>query len=168
LMSVIVIKAPRLKLLALLVLDVGMVAGSAWLARSHAAPPVTEIVGWTGLLFFGLCGGWILSRLFSHRISLVLDRNGLLDNSSALPAGRIPWDQIRDAGIVTIHHQRLLGIDVKDRTILPHPKLGKANVAIAGYPVFIASTAIDRTLEELQDLIARYRKDPKARAELDS
>lgn len=163
----IVVKAPRLKLLTLIVLDVVMVAGSAWLALSHVLPPVTEIVGWTGILFFGLCGGWMLSRLFSHRISLALDRNGLVDNSSALPSGKIPWDQISRLGITTLQHQRLLGIDVRDRTVLPHPRLGDANVGIAGYPVYIASTAIDRKLEDLHDLIARYWKDPKARAELD-
>lgn len=169
-MSVIVVRAPRLKLLYLIVLDVGMVAGSAWLALSHVLPPVTEIVGWTGILFFGLCGGWILSRLFSHRISLVLDRNGLLDNSSALPAGGIPWDRISRLGITTIQHQRLLGIDVRDRTPGSdlRRKLEEANIGIAGYPIYIAPTAVDRTLEELHDLIAKYWKDPRARTELGS
>jgi hypothetical protein len=166
-LSVIVIKAPRLKLLWLIVLDVGMVGASAWLALSHAVPPLTEIVGWAGILFFGLCGGWILSRLFSHRISLVLDRNGLLDNSSALPAGKISWDQISRLGITTLRNQRLLGIDVRDRAALSHRRLGDANIGLAGYPIYIASTAIDRSLEELQDLIAKYWKDPQARASLE-
>jgi hypothetical protein len=164
----IVVRAPRLKLLILIVLDVGMVAASAWLARSHAVPPVTELVGWTGIVFFGLCGGWILSRLFSHRISLALDRNGLLDNSSALPAGKIPWDQISRLGITTLQHQRFLGIDVRDRAPGSdlRRKLDDANIGLAGYPIYIASTSVDRTLEELHDLIAKYWKDPKVRAEL--
>jgi len=169
---VIVVKAPRLKLLFLLFLDVLMVAASAGLARFHRIPPVPELVGWAGILFFGFCGGWILSRLFSHRISLVLDRDGLVENSSALPGGRIPWEQITRIGITTVEKQRFLGIDVRDRTLLPSSTsrfrrwLDGQNLGITGFPVNIPSTTIDRTLEELHDLIAKYWKEPKARTEL--
>ena len=168
----IVVRAPRLKILFLFVLSLIMVAAAAALALSHAVPPLTEALGWCGLLFFGLAGGWILSRLFSHRISLILDREGLLDNSSAFPTGRIAWDQISRVGITEIRRQRFLGIDVRDRTVLPTSTsafgrwIAKANADIAGYPVTVPTTAIDRRLEDLHDLIGRYWKEPKARAEL--
>jgi hypothetical protein len=170
----IVVRAPRHKLLFLLTLSGVMVAASGGLVIGHWVPPLTELVGWIGILFFGLCGGWILSKLFSHRISLIIDRDGLLDNSSALPAGRIPWDQIARIGITKVESQRFLGIDVRDRTLLATPTSGLRrwaedfNAAVAGYPFGIPATTIDRTLEELHDLIARYWKDPKARLELDS
>jgi len=169
---VIVVRAPRLKLLFLFVLDVIMVAASACLAIFHFVPPVTELVGWAGILFFGLCGGWILSRFFSHRISLVLDRDGLVENSSALPTGRIAWEQITRIGITAVHNQRFLGIDVRDRALLPSSTskfrrwIDDQNLGITGFPVNIPSTTIDRTLEELHDLIAKYWKEPKARTEL--
>ena len=167
----IVVKAPRHKLLFLFTLSLVMVAASAGLAVGHWVPPLTELVGWCGILFFGLCGGWILAKLFSHRVSLILDREGLLDNSSALPVGRIPWDQITRVGIAEIEKQRFLGIDVRDRSVLAtwafRRWVGEVNVGLAGYPVYVPSTAIDRSLEEFHDLIARYWKDPKARTELD-
>ena len=169
----IVVRAPRYKLFFYFVLSLIMVAGSAWLALFPWVLFPVKVVGLIGILFFGLCGGWILAKLFSKRISLVLDREGLLDNSSALPAGRIPWDQIARMGIMKVENQRFLGIDVRDRTLLPSSASAfrkwaeDFNLAVSGYPLGIPSTTIDRTLEELHDLIARYWKDPKARTELD-
>jgi hypothetical protein len=168
----IVVKAPRSKLLFLFSLSLVMVAGSAWLVVGLPLTGITQVVGAVGMLFFGVCGGWILSRLFSHRVSLILDRDGLLDNSSALPVGRIPWDQIDRIGIATVERQRFLGIDVRDRSLLATPTTAfrrwaeDFNAAVAGYPFGIPSTTIDRPLEELHDLIAKYWKDPKAREEL--
>jgi len=149
-----------------------MVAGSAWLVVGLPLTGLTQVVGAAGLLFFGVAGGWILSKLFSHRISLILDREGLVDNSSAIPGGRIPWDQIARVGITSMNSQRFLGIDVRDRKMLPSSDsafrrwIDDVNLGLVGYPVNIPSTSIDRTLEELYDLIVRYWKEPKAREEL--
>jgi hypothetical protein len=167
---VIVVRAPHPKLLFLFTLSVLMVAGSAWLA--WAVRPFTTIIGLVGVLFFGLCGGWILARLFSNRVSLLLDRVGLIDNSSALPAGRIEWDQISRVGITTIEKQRFLGIDVKDRTILASSSsafrrwVDETNLALVGFPVNVPSTTIDRPLEDLEAAILRYWKHPETRTEL--
>ena len=168
----VVVRAPRLKILFLFVLSLIMVAASAWLAVTVPVAFLTWPVGLAGICFFGLAGGWILSRFFSHRISLILDRDGLVDNSSALPAGRIPWDQITRVGISTIQNQRFLGIDVRDRTILAsstsafHRWVDETNVALVGFPVNVPSTTIDRKLEDLLELVLRYWKEPKARTEL--
>jgi hypothetical protein len=169
----IVVRAPRHKLLFLVVLCALAVAASAWLALSHAAPPLTEVAGWMGLLFSGLCGGWWLSKLFSHRVSLIVDRIGLVDNSSGTPAGRIAWEEITRVGITTVVNQRFLGIDVRDQSRLVSSSsafrrwIDQANKGITEYYVNIPSATVDRTLEELHDLIARYWKDPTARTELD-
>lgn len=169
----IVIRTPRLKLCFLFVLSLAMVAASAWLALGLPAWFFFPgIVGWLGILFFGFAGGWLLSRLFSHRIALILDRNGILDNSSAVPAGRIAWGEITRVGITTVSDQRFLGIDVRDRALLPSSNsefrrsIDDANAGITGFPVNVPSTTVDRTLEELHESILRYWKDPKARTEL--
>ena len=169
-----VVRTPRLKLIALFLLSAGMVAGSAWLIVGQPLWPVTALPGAVGLLFFGLCGGWSLSRLFSHRVSLILDREGILDNSSAIPTGRILWEQISRVGITTVSNQRFLGIDVKDRSSLatstsPFRRwMHDQNAGITGYPVNIPATTIDHSLEELEALIVRYWKRPETRQELDS
>ena len=168
----IVVRAPRHKLAFLFALSLVMVAGSAWLALFLPEAVLPAVVGAAGMLFFGVCGGWILARLFSHRVSLILDREGLLDNSSAIPAGKIPWDQISRIGFTSVSSQRFLGIDVKDRSVLASSSsafrrwMDDANAGITGFPVNIPSTTIDRTLEELEALILRYWKHPESRSEL--
>lgn len=168
----IVVRAPRWKLLLLLACSLLLVGASAWLIVGSPVWPITMFPGGLGILFFGLCGGWILSRLFSNRVSLILDRDGLLDNSTAVPAGRIAWEQISRVGISAVSSQRFLGIDVKDRDALASSSsafrrwMDAQNSGITGYPVNIPSASVDRSLEELQDLIVRLWKRPEARADL--
>ena len=40
--------------------------------------------------FFGLCGLYALAKLFDTAPGLVIDDQGIIDNSSGLSAGRIP------------------------------------------------------------------------------
>ena len=170
---VVVIRAPRLKLGFLFVLSLIMVAGSAWLAFGLPAWFIIPgIAGWIGILFFGFAGGWYLSRLFSNRKSLILDQEGLLDNSSGIPAGRIGWDQISRVEIVSVNNQRFVGIDVVDRKALVYASsrlqqsIEDMNLGITGFPVHIPSFAVDRSLEELRDLILKYWQNPKERKSL--
>ena len=169
----IVIRAPRLKLCWLLFLSLVMVAASAWLAFGMPAWFILPAVaGWIGILFFGFCGGWYLSRLFSNRMSLIFDQHGLIDNSSGIPTGRIGWDQISRVDIVSVENNRFVGIDVVDRKMLASSSspfrryFHEGNAGITGLPIHIPSFAVDRSLEELRDLILKYWQNPKERKSL--
>jgi len=174
----IVIRARRWKLTLLFLLSVGMTAASAWLAFGIPIPAVFVFagigaVGIVGMLFFGIAGGWILSRLLSHRVSLVIHREGILGNSSAIPAGQIAWKQMSRIEITAVADQRFIGIDVHDRTALRSRRswlqrwIENANVGVGGFPINIPATTLDRPIEQLLELIVRYWKDPEARRELD-
>lgn len=52
------------------------------------------ILAYCGIAIFAVCGLYCLIRLFDFRPGLVVDEDGLVDNSSALAAGRIWWDDI--------------------------------------------------------------------------
>jgi hypothetical protein len=134
--------------------------------------PLTKAVGFLGILFGGLTGGWFLSRMFSNRRSIILDQEGLLDNSSGIPAGRIGWDQIARVDIVTLQNNRFVGIDVVDRKALASSSspfrqyIEASNAALTGFPVNIPSFAVDRSPEELRDLILKFWQNPKERKTL--
>ena len=170
----IVIRAPRMKLLFLFALSAIFVAAGSWLFLIPMSflSPLTKAVGLLGILFGGLSGGWYLSRMFSNRMSLILDQEGLLDNSSGAPAGRIGWDQISRVGIVSLQNNRFVGIDVVDRKAFAASSspfrryIEESNAAITGFPVNIPSFAVDRSLEELRDLIRKYWQNPKERKTL--
>src|SRR5258706_3202126 len=152
----IVIRARRGKLATLFVLSLGMVACSVWISWRQPFPLllVSRPAGALGILFFGVAGGWILSRLFSHRVSVILHRDGLLDNSTAFPAGPIAWEHISRVEITSVLNERFVGIDIKDRTALPSSSspfrrfIDDANTGIPGLPVHIPTPASNRPLQQ--------------------
>lgn len=123
------------------------------------------------LLFFGWSGGITLRRLFSHRVALILDRRGVLDNSTMYPAGFIAWAEIARTGIVRVNRSTFLGMDVDDRDALygrsKHSRHLWENAHLHNYPVLIPAYLLDRKTEDLVQLIERYRSDKIAREQLD-
>jgi hypothetical protein len=172
---VIVIRSSRLRLVALLLGSGAFVAAGFWFVlypplTLAVGPYVLCAIGVASILFFGLMGGILLKRVFSHGIALVLDRNGILDNSSGVPAGRIAWDEITQVAPVESSGARFLGIDVKDREKLyarvRHPNALRRNADIYRYPVQIPEITLDRKVEDLARLIEQYRADRLARETL--
>jgi len=172
---VIIIRSSRLRLAALFLASLLFVAGGFWFVlfpplTLPVGPYVLCAIGVVSILFFGLVGGILLKRLFSHGIAVVLDRNGILDNSTGIAAGRISWDEILDVGPVEASGARFLGIDVKDREKLyarvRHPKAIRLNADAYRYPVQIPEITLDRKVEDLGRLIEQYRADRMTRETL--
>lgn len=171
----ILIRTGRLRLLALLLGSAVFVALGFWFilfppATLAVGPHMLVAIGLASVLFFGLCGGILLKRFLSHRIALVLDRRGVLDNSTATPAGFVDWNEILSTGIVTTSGVKFVGIDVRDREALyersPRGRMLRTNADLHQYPVLIPEVTLDRKPEELQQLIDRYRSDKPAREQL--
>lgn len=171
----IVIRTVRLRLLALLCGSSAFVALGFWFILwpplgGPVGPTLLCVLGVASVLFFGLLGGIFLKRLLGHRIALVLDRRGIIDNSSACPAGRILWEELTDAGVVTSSGARFLGLDVKNREAL-YARVARAgllreNASLFHYPVQVPEIVLDRTVEALLAEVLRYRDDPRARETL--
>ena len=171
----IIIRTGRLRLAALLLGSLVFVALGFWFVLY---PPVTLTVGpyvlcaigVASILFFGLAGGILLKRLFSHGIAVILDRRGVHDNSTATPAGFVSWEEIAGTGIVTFSHVQFVGIDVKNREALyersTHARMLKANVDLHHFPVLIPEVTLDRKAEALRQLIDRFCADKPARETL--
>lgn len=171
----IVIRSSRLKLFALLLGSAAFVAAGFWFVlypplTLTVGPYVLSAVGVASILFFGLTGGILLKRFFSHGIAVVLDRKGILDNSSGIPAGRITWEEIAEVAPVETSGARFLGIDVRDREKLYarvlHPQALRRNADLFRYPVQIPEITLDRRVEDLARVIEQYRGDRLARETL--
>src|SRR5882757_1342609 len=52
------------------------------------------IVGWASIIFFGLCAIMIFRKFFDNKSGLVINSDGILDNSSGVSAGLIAWADI--------------------------------------------------------------------------
>ena len=171
----IVIRSSRLKLFALFVGSAAFVAAGFWFVlypplTLTVGPNVLCAIGVASILFFGLMGGILLKRLLGHGIAVILDRKGLVDNSSGISAGRISWDEILEVAPVESSGARFLGIDVRDREKLyarvRHPKMLRFNADTYRYPVHIPELTLDRKVEDLARLIEQYRGDRLARETL--
>jgi hypothetical protein len=55
--------------------------------------------GLAGVLFFGFAACWFLAHAFIPDPALVIDSLGLNDNSTAVSAGRIEWDEVALVGL---------------------------------------------------------------------
>src|SRR5262245_19949122 len=77
-------------------------------ADQFSSPLYVEAVAIAAIGFFGLCGLFALFKLFDTTPGLILDAEGITDNSSAVSAGRIPWSDITGFTITSVQKQRFL------------------------------------------------------------
>jgi hypothetical protein len=98
---------------------------------------------------------------------LVIDEVGILDNSSAVAAGRIFWHEIIGFRISEISGQRFITIEVIDpkrfidRCGFVMRFLNSAKHDFVGSPINISSNALQADLDELVRLLVawlEYRK----------
>jgi hypothetical protein len=157
-------------LLATLVAALVIVAAGAF-------PPqqawLAGIGGGLALLVFGAATISAASRLFGRQPGLVLDHEGILDNTSFSSVGRVPWTEITGVRVVhppgfrnrpfgpTIRPPRFVIVDVRDpRPFLRRGNLLKrwlirANAWGLGSPVAIAPSSVDVDTDKLIDYIRR-------------
>ena len=59
-------------------------------------PLVIKGFGILGILFFGATGISGFRKIFDKKVGLIIDSNGITDNSNASSIGLIEWDDISD------------------------------------------------------------------------
>jgi hypothetical protein len=172
----IVVRTGRIRLFLLTLGSLAFVGlGLLFVLRPPLGLPLARelmmALGFVTLLFFGVAGGVLLRRLFGHRIALVIDRNGIVDNSTATPAGRVAWEEMTRIGIFeAARGARFIGIDVRDREALyaraKRPAMLRENVRMYDYPVQISEIALDRRAEEMLAFLEECRFNKKTRSQL--
>jgi hypothetical protein len=93
-MNQLIIKNSNSKYILLLLMTIGIVAGSAWLVSRG------DRVGWLGLICFGPGIPLFIRQLLDTRPRLVIDESGVLDRT--LGVGRIAWGDIESAYVKSI------------------------------------------------------------------
>jgi hypothetical protein len=147
-----------------------VVVGCVWLRapRDSGAPttPALEILSVIGILFFGSAALFAARKVLDGTPALVLDSEGMLDNSSALAVGRVRWAEITQIRVIEVARQRYLSVSVRD----PEPflekggplrrKLNRANFLKVGAPINIKATTLampfDRVVERVSDFYRMY------------
>jgi amino acid permease len=121
---------------------------------------IPRIVGSMGLIFFGVCGAFIFKKFFDDKPGLVVDRDGILDNSSAVSGQLIPWDMIKGIRKTNFLGTGFVLIDLDNpQNFINEAKsnvtkrLMWGNYKTTGTPTSLSSVALTCSFDELYDLI---------------
>jgi hypothetical protein len=104
----------------------------------------------------------------------VIDREGMIDNCSAVAAGRIFWHEIRGLAVSEVAGQRFLAIHVADPDRLlarigsVRRAVGAGSARTMGSSVDISAGALrvdfDQLVRTVADVLARHRRAGEAAA----
>jgi hypothetical protein len=125
-------------------------------------PLLVRAIGIIGIIFFSLIFLLAFRKLFDKRPGLILNRDGLFDNSSGVSAGLIPWPDILGTRIYQVHRQKQLVILVRDpekyiaRGSKARQLLNRTNFKMIGSPIAITSTSLKINFDDLLNLVNEY------------
>lgn len=118
-------------------------------------------IGAAAAIFFGPIGVFAMRRVFDPTPALIVDAEGIVDNSSAVASGRILWSEITGISTSEVVGQRFVNIHVAD----PSRFLARGNVvqryfrrmnsSMAGTPISISPNAVPLGFDDLNSLLQR-------------
>lgn len=128
-------------------------------------PTRIAIAGYAAILFFGICAVFFIGKLLDTKPGLVIDDEGLIDNSGGLSVGRILWEDIENISVIQMHRQKLLMLRVKNpqhyigrqKTSLKR-KLMELNYKMYGTPLSISANGLKIPFHELLSLVTQKFK----------
>lgn len=181
-----IIELSRAKLALMVVGSLLFVAAGVWfLLASDDSSLVTTLdrfvppafvhgLGIVAMLFGAAGVAWGIAKSRDRKPGLVLNAEGMVDNSSAVAAGFIPWSEVTGVETFQISSQRMLVIRVADpakyieRGGAVKRSLNRANASMCGSPIVISSNALRIPFDELRrEVVAfssRYAGDPRPNA----
>lgn len=132
--------------------------------RRFGSPLLVHGVGIVSIVFFGVIGAFGVKKLFNNKPGLVLNSSGVIDNSSGVSAGLIPWSEILSAETYEIHKQKMLIIKVRNPQKYIEQggalkrALNNANHKMCGSPIAITSNTLKVDFSELLSLFEEYKQ----------
>jgi hypothetical protein len=160
------------KLRLLFVGSILFVAMGIWMVQLDVAdieahsrynnPVMMHGIGVVAILFFGLCAVFGARKLLDKRPGLILNSAGLLDNSSAVAAGFVPWSEVVGFSIFEVQHQKTLVVRVREpeRYIAAggmfKRMLNRMNYKLCGSAVVISVNSLKLSFDELLEISHTY------------
>lgn len=131
--------------------------GNHWLFEN---PVVIFIAGLASVIFFGLVAVTIFRKFFDNKPGLTINRQGIIDNSSGVSAGLVPWTDIQEIKISQVMSQKFLMFIVKNpedylvKVTNPLKRNAmKMNYKTYGSPISISSNALQTNFDDLHKLL---------------
>ena len=121
------------------------------------------VLGLVAILFFGGIAMLVIRKLFDSRPGLIINEQGLMDNSGGLSAGQILWTDIEDISVLQIQRQRLILVFVKNHQDYIDRqsngwkrKLMTMNYRQYGTPLSISTNGLKISFDELVEILKQH------------
>lgn len=118
------------------------------------------LIGYVCIVFFGFCSIYAGMKLFDKKSALVIDEEGIQDNSSGVAASKILWKDVKGVYEETVSGQRFIMIDVRNpKDYLTKEKnpikrrMMELNFKLYGTPIHITANALKISYDDLLKLI---------------
>jgi len=163
----------RVKLVFLLLGGLVFAAAGAWMLSLEEAeivelrrlsnPTLFRGIAAVALAGGALCVYFAIRKMFDSRPGLVLSAEGILDNSSGVAAGLIPWADITGFTVYEVHRTKMLIVMVRDnekylqRGNPVQRALHRANTRMVGSPIAISSSTLKIGFDELCAEVEAWR-----------
>ncbi len=118
-MKEIIIQLSKKKLALLFFGAIGFIIACFWSIQTAETKSTfntlyLKISSTIGIIFFGFCGIYAIEKFFDKRPGLVINNEGIIDNSSFVCAGLIKWETITNVAMNEIFGQTILTIEVNN------------------------------------------------------
>lgn len=116
----IIIQLGKTKMFLSLLIAFGFVGIGVWLAFFEKTPSFNTnpfligVLGWITIIFFGIASIIILRKSLLPSQGLYIDSKGILDSSSGISAGFIPWKSIASIEEIMVVNQKFIAIHLHD------------------------------------------------------
>jgi len=131
-------------------------------------PTIILIVGFASVLFFGLVAITVFRKLSDKKAGLIINRQGIIDNSSGVSAGLVLWSDIEEIKISNVMSQKFLMFIVKNpqdyinRVTNPLKRKGmEMNYRTYGSPISISANSLQINFDKLYKLLIEKMKESK-------
>ncbi len=121
----------------------------------------TAVIGLVSAAFFGPIAVGTVRKLFDARPGLLVDAEGIVDNSSGGAAGRIPWSEITAISTSFLVGQRYVNVHVIDpeRFLVRGTRVQRffrrRNMAMIGTPISISPNGLAVNFDALEAALVR-------------
>ncbi|MEP6613386.1 MAG: STM3941 family protein [Mucilaginibacter sp.] len=117
-------------------------------------------VGWASIIFFGVCAIMIFRKFFENKSGLVINREGIMDNSSGVSAGLIAWADITGLTVRQVYNQKFIMILVENPEVYIERHTNalkrstvKLNHQMYGSPISISANSLKCSFDELYAIL---------------
>jgi len=162
----ITIRFKKAKIVRLMLMGLVMTAASIAICfMPEGATPypsgLLRVLGIFGVVFFGLGSLVYVAQFFGRRPALVVDREGIIDNTTYPGVGRVLWADVKGLRVGYVRKVPFLIVDVHDpEKFLPRGNmfqrfLRASSARMVGSPISLAATSLDADFDQLAALIER-------------